>query len=642
MLEKIREGSQGMVAKVLLGLIILSFALVGVGGYLGTTPTPPAATVNGEEITPQQHEQRYNNNRARMEQQFGQFWQQLSADEGYMKNFRDNALTELVNEALEGQLAEDMGLRVGDEQLKKIIRELPQFQVGGQFDNNQYLNWLRQVGYQPNTFRDDVRNGSVRNQLRQAVLNSDFSLPSEVKRHNELDKQKRDIEYIVFKQADYKDQVILTDQEKQNYYDANLESFRTQEMLSLEYVELKVSDFMKGVAVSDAEIEQYYQDNIGSYRTNIEKRRISHIFIEFGDDEDSAKTKTTGLLDRVKGGEEFATVAAQASDDTFSGENGGDLEWSERGVWGDAIDAAAFDELKNVNDLSEIVRGEDGFHILKLTGIEAESVKSFDEVKDQVASELKRNQAIEIYEDKQGTLNELAFEASDNLEEPAAAIDVDVRETALFSRLSAPPVVNFPPVIQAAFSDQVLIEGINSELIEVGNDHVMVIRLKKHEPSRIQNKDEVASQIDSALNRQKAEELAKAKAEEVKAKLDGTQKLADDEDTKSMTIVAKVAADRNTAEVDSSVRTEVFKMPRPEEGKVSTGVYKMSNGDFALVALSKVVDGEQPEDVKPVQQRLASQKSQQSYASFVESLKEKAEVIKEGDEEVAAAADDSE
>lgn len=639
MLEKIREGSQGWIAQTILGIVILAFALAGVGSYLGNTSTPPAATVNGEEISKNDFDQRYQANRNRMEQQFGQMFAQLAADENYMQTFREGVLEQLIGEELEDQLSERIGLRIGDEEIKDIIRNMPEFQVDGRFDNERYLAMLRQWGFQPNSFRDFIRVDATRRQLRNAIQSSDFSLPGEVKSFNELDKQTRDIEYVVFKQADYNDKVALTDEDKQAYYEQNLENFRTQEMVSLQYVEIKIEDIMKGIAVSDEDLEKYYQDNISSYRTNVARRRASHILVEFGDDEDAAKAKAEQLLVRVRGGEDFAAVAAEASDDTFSGENGGDLDWFERGVMGDEFDEAVF-ALANVNDISEVFRTESGFHIAKLTGDEPESIKPFADVKEEVATAFKRYEANEIFTDKQTQLSELSFEVPDSLDDAAGAIDAQVQETALFSRFSAPPVVNFPAVVQAAFSEQVLQEQLNSDLIEINDDHIMVVRLKQHEPSRIQDMAEVTAQIENALKREKAEELAKAEAESLLAKLDGTQRLSMDEATKALTIVAKDAVERFTADVDSTVRADVFKMPYPEQGKVTAEVMQMSTGDYALVTLSKVTMGEQPEDSSATAQRLASQNSQFSYRTFLEALKEKAEIIKEGDE--AAAQEQSE
>ena len=181
MLEKIREGSQGLAAKMILGLVILTFALAGIGSYLGNTAAQPAAIVNGEEISQTAFQQKYDSNRSRMEQQFGQMFAQLAADEAYMKTFREGVLDQLVNEELQSQLAQSIGLRISDDKIKDIIRNMPEFQVDNQFNNERYLSVLRQVGYQTSSFRDYLQVENTRRQVSQAIAGTDFSLDSEVK-----------------------------------------------------------------------------------------------------------------------------------------------------------------------------------------------------------------------------------------------------------------------------------------------------------------------------------------------------------------------------------------------------------------------------------------------------------------------------
>jgi peptidyl-prolyl cis-trans isomerase D len=627
MLEKIRDGSQGWIAKTILGIVILTFALAGIGSYLGNSSVPAAAIVNGEEISKTAYDQKYQANRARMEQQFGQMFAQLAADDSYMNTFKEGVLDQLIAEELQTQLAESIGLRISNEKIKDMIRKMPEFQTDGKFDNDRYLQVLRQAGYQTSAFRDYMRVDTTRRQVAQSIATTDFSLTSEVARHTELDKQTRDIEYIVFKHGDFTDKVEITEADSDAYYHEHQENFRTQEQVSLQYVEVKVSDIMKEIAVSDEQLQSHYQDNIGSYRTNVTRRRASHIQIEFGDDEAAAKTKADEILAKIKAGEDFAELAKTSSDDTFSGENGGDLEWFEKGVMGEEFDEVAFG-LAKVDDVSEVVRAESGFHIIKLTGDEPESVKSFETVKTEVTEAYKRNQANEIFTDKQNSLSELSFEQPDSLEDAADAIGGKVQETAFFTRNSAPAAVNYPKALVAAFSDQVLLDNLNSDLIEINDDHVMVVRLVKHMPTRIKSEDEVADQIKTALTAEKSQEMAKTQAEEALAKLDGSAKLTGNDSVGELTVVAKEGLERFTSDVDSDVRTEVFKMPHPGEGKVTTQVIQMSNSDYALVALSGVTAGKVPEDVKATEQRIASQKSQIAYKNFVEALKEKAEITK--------------
>ena len=154
MLEDIRESSQGLTAKIILGLIILTFAVAGLGSYTNSVDTS-VATVNGEKISQQEFDRAYQAQRNRMAQQFGEMFDTLSNDANYMANFRQGVLDNLINQKLIDQSAQDLSIRVSDARIKETIRVMPEFQVDGVFDNNRYLAVINQAGfYQSSSFRD--------------------------------------------------------------------------------------------------------------------------------------------------------------------------------------------------------------------------------------------------------------------------------------------------------------------------------------------------------------------------------------------------------------------------------------------------------------------------------------------------------
>ena len=179
MLDKLREGAQGKVAKVILGLIILSFALAGVGSYLNGPARTAPATVNGNEISAPALENAYRNERARMESQMGEAFNQLAANPDYMKQFRRGVLDRLIDQALIDDKARSLGLRVSDEQIKQAIVEMPEFAEDGKFNNDRYLQLIRRAGMTPEMFRDSLRQDMVRQQLMGALLGSEFALKGE-------------------------------------------------------------------------------------------------------------------------------------------------------------------------------------------------------------------------------------------------------------------------------------------------------------------------------------------------------------------------------------------------------------------------------------------------------------------------------
>jgi len=229
MLEKIREGSQGMIAKVILGFVIVTFALAGVSSYLGNTAEPVVAVVNGEDVTKAEFENALQNERNRMQQQFGDMFATLAADPNYMNTFRNQVLDRLIDEKLQKQLMEDLGLMVSDQQLKDVILAMPEFQVDGVFNNDRYLALLRQSGYQPNEFRDYLRKQMSGRQLVSSLVATEFATESELEMLAKLQKQSRDLQYAQIKAVDFAAQVELTDQMLQDYYQLNQNQFVTPE-----------------------------------------------------------------------------------------------------------------------------------------------------------------------------------------------------------------------------------------------------------------------------------------------------------------------------------------------------------------------------------------------------------------------------
>lgn len=623
MLEKIREGSQGMWAIVILGLVMLSFVFTGVGGYITASGEPAAAKVNGEDIPLTLLDRAYQNERARMENQFGEAISALFADEGYLREFRQGVLDRLIAEKLIEQKARDLGLRVSDSQIKEAIFGMPEFQVGGQFNNDRYLAILRQAGFQPNSFRDYLRAEMTRDQLARALNASEFNLPSETQEAIALQSQTRDVRFVNVPASDFAEQVEVTDDELQAYYQTNIDRYDTQERVSVAYVTLSVDDLLPTVDASDDELNEYYQFNINSYRTD-EERRASHILVEFGDDESAAEATAQALLERIQGGEDFATVAQNESADTFSAENGGDLDWFTRGVMDPAFEEAAFG-LAQAGDLSNVVKSEFGFHIIKLTDVKPEQIQAFEDVIEDIRTAVLRENATEEFYNIQQRMAELAFEVPDSLDEVAATANKDIVVTELFTRAQAPAPVNAPNTLAAAFSDELLFEGVNSDLIELSGEEVIVLRTATHEPQRTKSFDEVSTEIETALRAEKAQNAAFDWASSLLSQVNEGTDIQPQLDEKSLIWQTQENVSRSGAGLDRNVAEELFKLS-PESG--SDYAVAKTGSDVSLLQLTKVTDADAPEDAQVValQQRFAAMRGQAVYNSLIESMRARAEI----------------
>ena len=623
MLEKIREGSQGPVAKVILGAVILSFALAGIGSYLGQTTEQPVAEVNGIKISQTEFSRALQNERSRLEQQFGEYFTQIAADPTYMAQIRQGVIDRLVQQELQSQLATELGLRVSDESIRQTILELPYFKIGDQFNNDRYLQVIRQMNFQPDSFREYLRDDMTRSQLVSAVAGTDFALQNELKSAIALQQQTRSIDYLVIDKQAMQANVDVTDQEVADYYELNAGQFLSPELISVNYIELDADD-IDVASVSEDDVKAYYEQSKAQY-VEPEKRRVSHILIDNSEDDDAAKAKAESLLAQLNAGADFAELAETSSDDIVSAEMGGDLEWIERDVMEPAFEDAAF-ALQNKGDYSDVVASEFGYHIIKLTDIQSQQVKPYDAVKADLRAELEQAEKVDAFYEKQTEMGALAFEISDRLDDAAEVAGVEVQSTPLLALSALPEPLNNPAVITALSSVELLEDKVNSEVIELGNEHVIVVRVNEHQPAATKALSEVSEQIKTRLVNEKASDLAKEKARTLFAQIKDGKSLNDVAAEQSLSVRQESQLTRESFAVSPAIVTQVFKMAHPRDGAVYD-VVNLNNGDAAIVALKAVNDAPVSDNIEPqMKQNITMAQAQKNYTVFIESLKQQAEL----------------
>lgn len=625
MLEKIREGSQGKWAITIMGLVILSFVFAGVGGYVSSSSGIAAAEVNGDDIPQSTLDRAYDNERARLESQFGEAFSALAADSAYLAQFRQGILDRLIGDKLIEQTAEELGLRVSEDQVNEQILGMGEFQLGGQFNNDRYLAVLRSVGYQPATFKEYMRSEMTRQQVASALLGSEFALTSEAKEIFSLQQQTRDIKYITIPSAPFVGSVSNSDEEISDYYQRNLVQFDTEEKVSISYVEFKLDDLIPSIEASEEELQEAYTQSASDYRTE-EQRRASHILMEFGDDKDTALTRAQDALAKIENGEAFEDVAKSDSDDTFSAENGGDLDFFAREDMDPAFSDSVFSLVK-AGDVSQVVESEFGFHLIKLTDVKPEQVTPYEEVKSDLQERVIRDKAIEEFYVVQQRIAEVAYEMPDSLEEVAAEADKSESTTELFTRSSAPEALSNPLVLAAAFSDALISEGVNSDVLEVAENHILVIRIAQHEAERTRSLEEVKTQIEASLVTEKSQSAAKQWANETLIALDSGEDITVQLEEKGLSWQIQDKLARFGSTLPGEIVEKSFQLANNTTD--NKAVVELASGDVGIVQLEQVtMSVEAPaEQLTTLQQRLAQTKSQGMYSSLIEALKANADIV---------------
>lgn len=627
MLEKIREGSQGPAAKIILGVVILSFALAGIGGYLGQTTEQAVAEVNGVKITQMEFSRAYENERARLERQFGEYFTQISADPAYMAQIRSGVIDRLVQQELQNQLAIELGLRVSDEQVKEAIFELPYFQLGGEFSNDRYLQLIRQMNFQPDSFREYMREEMTRNQLVSAVAGSDFVLDNELKQTLALQQQTRDIDYMLLSKETVKGEVAVTEAEISDYYELNQEQFQAPEQIALQYLELKSDDVTLDEPVTDEQVRAYYEENQAQYLEE-ERRRVAHILIESAEDAQAAKQKADALYQQLQEGKDFAELASAESDDIASAEVGGDLDWIERDMMEPEFEEAAF-ALTNVGDFSPVVETEFGFHIIQLTDLQAQQSKAFEEVASELRAELESTAKANAFYEKQSQIAELAFEVADSLEDAAAVADIELKSTELVSRMALPAPLNDPSIANAIFTPELIEDRVNSEVLEAGNEHIVVVRVLDHKPATVKPLEEVTAQIKTRLENEKASELIKEKANTLYAQLEDGKALSDIAAAESIEVKTEAALKRQSFTVAPEIVQQSFKLAHPDGEQTQSALVELNSGDAALLVLKAVTVAEVTGEVEPQQkQNITMSVVNKNFLALLGALESDAEVVR--------------
>lgn len=633
MLQNIHDKAKGWVAYAIVGFIAIPFTLFGIGSYLGGGESLIAATVNGEEIPVQEVQNSVLQQRQRLAQMFGG-----SLPPGFDDNsIKQQALEQIVTRTLLRQESETHGYRASNDEVIATISEIPAFQVDGKFDTETYERLLAGQRRNKAGFEAEIRESLTQQQFSLAVKDAAFLPASKLSRYKSLLNQTRDIETYTLKKSDFSSSITVSEDEKKTYFESNAKQFMTPEKVKISYVELKQEDIAKALDVSDDALQAFYDENADRYREP-EQLKVAHILVKIdekseGGDvkkaEEKAQARAQSIVDQISAGTKtFEELAATDSDDTFSAKKGGEIGFIAKGDMGPLFEKAAFSLKKGA--VSEPIKAEAGFEIIKLLDVKEQKQKSFADVKAEIEKAYRAEQAEKVFQDNSETLQTLAFENEGSLDEAADAVGLKVKSSDWISKGVAPKSIDLlasPKLIAAAFSDDVLIQGKNSELIEIDGGTVAVIRLLEHKRPEQKPMSDVSEQIKNALTDQKLRKVLIEKGELVlkglKEKGDWTAVEAIGGSVDKVEKLAGVG--RRDTKLSPVLLGKVFSMQKPKEGKKTFDNTILPEGDYVLIGLSAVNEGESKED-DGSQERFIQMLGSREHSVMLKALREQAEV----------------
>ncbi|MBV1909654.1 MAG: SurA N-terminal domain-containing protein [Kangiellaceae bacterium] len=620
-MDSIREGVKKPWAKILIFVIVISFVGAGyfTSAFLSGDPYA-AAVVNGESVRKDDFDRAY----SRTRQQYGEAFKQFVKTDEQERNFRENVLQDLISRTVTLQAAQDLGMRVSTAQIRKTIREIPAIQLEGVYSEEMLDRALLNLNMSREKFKQSIVSDLVLGQLISGISSSEFLLPQETESSFQLQGQLRSGRALPIKYSLFDAGLEITDEEIDTFYQAKQELYRIEEKVSVDYLELTLDSLQTDIEVSEQGITDFYEENIERYKTE-EQKRVSHILV--ASESDDAEKKAIALKARLTAGEAFAEVVKESSDEFSAGE-GGDLGFLVSGDMEESFEDAV-KLLQVVGDISEPVKTSFGYHIIKLTELTEGETQPLDDVKEQIVIALKKQGAEEAFYEKSRVLEEKSFEITDSLVDVSKQINVEIKTSPLFGRRAATGVFANQEVKDAAFGENVVVAKMNSSVISIGENHVLVLRINTHKPSEIKPIDDVRTQVVASLKSTKAKVAATAFGDTLKEKLSKSEDVSELIALKGLAWKDLDKIARTSAALPYLQLQQFFKMVNPADG-VATIEAMPDNSEYVVLVLNAIeagnVESADKASVSQATQRLTRFYSDANYSSLIAQQRSEADV----------------
>lgn len=673
-LQTFRDRLTGIMAIFILGLLAVPFALVGVNSYFSPDSENNVAIVNDEGITLTEYNDSFQNYRARMRQLMGQAYDAEQFDDPVI---RREHLDTMIDRELLRQVSAESGLSVDDQFLAQAIREIPGFQVDGEFNSEVYQSQLSAQGMTPSQFENQMRASMVLSQYPQTISASAIATSREVDEYIRIQEQERvfsallilaevdgpaeddavseedavaeegesesdadtqtetdtDTETESVAEAPARSSPEVAEERVQAWYEEHIENYRVPERVVIEYLELDAAQLETEEELSEADLQQRFEEQSGRFLTP-ESRLASHILIQVSPTADEAEIETAreealALYERAQAGEEFAELAREHSEDQGSASAGGDLDWIEPGVMVEAFENALYD-LSMESPLSEPVQTGFGWHLIQLRGVRPAEGMSFEEARPTLEAEMMTERNERRFIDAADRLVDIIYEDPTTLDAASDELGLEINEAGPFDRSGAEEgVAANREFVETAFSDLVLLQGSVSDPVNLGMNHMAVLRLREHLPEAPRPLEEVREDVIADIRLDDAMQAAQARATALLERLQSGEDLAALAEETGLELVESEGASRVATDIAPDLRRELFELSVPEEGAVSTEVLALDNG-YAVLELREVRPGSLNEEEEgrreAYRRRLANVTASSETQAFLRLLRSQSEI----------------
>ena len=592
MLQKLRDRTQSLGFKIIVAALVFALAFFGFGAFNVFAPgDPEVASVNGDGITRGMLEVETERQRRRIMLQLGD---EVGPEAIDPLALQQAALEQLIVRSLLEQATDDLGLRASQAQVDETVASDPNFQVDGRFNESLYRRGISALGYSAPEYLQEMAALLRVNQLHQAVVETAVLPLWETRLLTGLMNQRRDIAYLPFTVDHFSQGVEIEPGEVRTYYDEHTAEFMTGEAVDVEYLELSWQALLDdpAIEVDEESIRSEYEVDKANAGGE-ELRSSSHILLQVTDERNDgqALAQLQEIRERIESGESFADLAREYSEDPGSSAAGGELGSVGEGMFDPEFERVLWG-LEEDGQISEPVKTQFGYHLIRLDGIEIQTFPAFEELRADIEERLTEAAARELFKDRVRELDNLAFEMNDSLDAIAETLELEKHRADGVTRESGAGIFVNAELREALFEADVLIDGNNSAALEYVEGRAVVSRVREHHPPVVRPFAEVELEIDGLLIERAAREaLLDARSDALQRIRDGAG-VTEVADAHGLDWETFELAGRSGTPLPGDVLSAAFALPRPAEGGRSVGEASLGEEGEALVTVTRIVDGD--------------------------------------------------
>ncbi len=627
MLQFIREKTSGVIAIAIVTLLIITFAFWGVSYYFDQGGDVVAISVNDTEVDLREYQ--------RVNQTVRRQWQELleeragSLDDELVK---EQTIDSLIERELVNQLGVDLGLRVSANQVRSVIRGIQGFHGANGFDNSVYERSVAQLGFTPQMFELKVQEDMRSEQLQSSISESVFVTDNEIKLIAGIQNQTRDISYTIISSDKLKEEITVSEEELSEFYEKNSRDYLEPEKVKIEYLDLSLQKIATELSVSEADMRDYYASNKADYDVD-DQRKIRHITIALeenatDDQINIARAKAEDFIAKLKGGMTFDELSEKHSDDPGPQVEISELGYLTKGIMDAEVDEVMFSMAEG--EISAPIKSEKSIDVIKVESIKGGVKNTFEDTREQVEQAYRLSIAENQYYEATDQLANLSYEHPDTLEIAAEDIGLTIIESEFFDRNSqSDPLLSDRRILAASFSEDVL-NGNNSEVIEVDTNRVLVLRMLERQPERRIALADVRDRIVTRMKYEQASSQVRTKGETILEKLRDGSKPESLSTEFAIEWTNATGVKRDNTGTNRSVLRTAFRLGRPQADQAVYGGSSLGSGDYALVIVNNVIEPDassfSKEELDPIRLQLQRLKANSNWLGLVKDLRSQSEI----------------